>query len=250
MTISSIGQNQYMYNLLSKLSSGKRINSAADDPAGLAISQRMNSQANIYRVQNNNIADSQNLLTATDGGLSSISSNLQRMRELAVQASNGTYSDSDKAALQKEVDQLKSQIDSTSFATQFNGIQTLNGTRLELNETRPLTFKSTVESLGLKDFNVEGNIDMDALDKAIEQVSDMRSGIGAATNGLTHTSNSNSVAEINTIAAQSRIEDADIAKLVMEFRKTSLFQQVNIMTQRKTQQNSQSFMGGLMGMLR
>lgn len=119
MRISSIS-NQNMYRSYQQMSSGKKINTAADDAAGLAIAQKLLSQSNSLNKATDNAATFQDMTKIADGALGSISDSLQRIRELGLQASNGLYTDSDKAAIQSEIDQLKQHISDTASQTQFN----------------------------------------------------------------------------------------------------------------------------------
>ena len=127
MNISSVS-NYSTYRNYQALSSGKRVNSAADDAAGLAISQKLQSQSNGYDVGYRNAGTSQDMLKTADGALGSITDNLQRIRELSVQAANGLYTDADRGAIQKEIDQLKQSISDTASQTQFNTKNLLDGT--------------------------------------------------------------------------------------------------------------------------
>ncbi|RME82514.1 MAG: flagellin, partial [Caldilineae bacterium] len=112
---------------IQRLSSGLRINSAKDDAAGLAISQRMTSQINGMNVAVRNANDGISLAQTAEGALDQVTNNLQRIRELALQAANGTNSDSDRAALQAEVDQLVEEITRVAEQTTFNGLNLLDG---------------------------------------------------------------------------------------------------------------------------
>ena len=111
---------------LEKLSSGKRINQAADDPAGMAITQKMKSQTQGLRQAKHNILNGKSLVQTADAGLNEVHSLLQRMRELSVQAANDTMSSADRSEIQKEIDQLKKEIDNIANNTEFNGIEPLN----------------------------------------------------------------------------------------------------------------------------
>ena len=127
MTVSSMS-SQYMYRDYQSLSSGRRVNRAADDAAGAAIAQKLQSQENGYDVANRNVGTSQDMLKIADGALGSITDSLQRIRELSVQAYNGLYTDADRGAIQAEIDQLKQSISDTASWTQFNTKNRLDGT--------------------------------------------------------------------------------------------------------------------------
>lgn len=230
MAVSGIsGSSNNYYGMIA---SGKRINSAADDAAGLAIANKLGTQATGYDVGRNNAAAGQDLLRVAEGGLGSIMDSLQRMRELSVQASNtAVYGNDELRAMQDEIDQLKSSIQDAAKYTQFNGMNLLDGSKEAWNiATNPdgsgsqiTTPKSTLEALGIADYDVSGgNFDMRVLDKAIGKVTDAMSSIGASTNGLQHRMNFNSYASYNLTASKSRIEDLDIPKAVSEKEKERL----------------------------
>ncbi|MCI9173987.1 MAG: flagellin [Lachnospiraceae bacterium] len=256
MSISSIGgsrnlyqnrslytkQNQNLHKNFQQLSSGKRINKAADDAAGLAIAAKMLTQSNGYDVGRRNAATSQDMVNVAEGGLSKISDSLQRMRELSIQASNtAIYGDDDREAIQQEIDQLKDYISDASKNTQFNNMNVLDGSMknshvasgpdgsgMDINMPN-----AVLDSLGLSDYDVTGDFDISAIDSALEKVSSARSGLGATYNRLDHTMNYNSYASYNVTASHSRIEDLDYAGAVSDMKKNSLLQEYRIMMQRK-----------------
>ncbi len=224
MSTLGISNYNYSYNNYNKsllnLTTGKRVNSAADDAAGLAIIQGLQSQATGYSVGSRNAADGQSLLNVAEGAMSTIHENLQRIRELGLQASNGTYTDEDKRFMQMEVDQLKQGIVDIAKNTEFNTIKLLDGSKADLSlATNPSgtgmsiqTYNATLEKLGIANFDVTKNFKLSDIDNAISQVSSARANAGASSNRLDHTMNFNSVAELNLISAKSRIQDADMAK--------------------------------------
>ena len=240
-----------MYKLMKQLSSGKRINSAADDAAGLAIAQKMGTQQTTYSVTNRNIADSQSFLNTADGGLSTTADSLQRIRELATQASNGTYSETDRAVIQSEIDQLKQQIGATSQNTNFNGLSTLGGGQFSLSGSSgsSTSFDASLKALGIENLDVTKNIDLGAIDSAIQKVSSMRGDAGAKTNAMTHETNANSIAELNITQARSRIEDADMAKMIMDFKNSQLMNRAGIYTQKQAQSTMNANAGRFIDML-
>lgn len=251
MGISSVGSssNSYaMYRLISKLSSGKRINSAADDAAGLAISQKMQSQSTGYQTENRNITDSQSLLDTAGGGLSDVSDSLQRMKELALQSSNGIYSASDKEAMQSEIDQLKDHINSVSQGTNFNGKQILAGNNMNLSgASGELNYDASTDALGISDFDITGSFDIRSLDRAMDTVSSMQGSIGGENNGMAHTVNSNSAADINIRSAQSMIESADMERLIMELKQKQLADQSGLYAQRRNMNFMENNSIGVLG---
>lgn len=250
MSVSAI-QSQ---RLFTQLASGKRINSAADDAAGLAISEKLLSQMNGYNVGTNNAADGINLMNVADGALSGIQDSLQRMRELAVQASNGIYSASDKELIQMEIDGLKQSIQDAAKGTEFNTMKLLDGSMASLSlATNPSgggleiqMENSTLKSLGIADFNVMGKFNLDDIDSAIKAVSKARSRLGAKTNALGHTINYNENAGLNLMAANSRIRDTDYGKAIINKNRDDILSQYRIFAM-KAQMNNHAGVLKLLG---
>ncbi|EXX90919.1 flagellin N-terminal helical domain-containing protein, partial [Paenibacillus darwinianus] len=210
---------------LEKLSSGLRINRAGDDAAGLAISEKMRGQIRGLDMAQKNSQDAISLIQTAEGALNETHSILQRMRELAVQSSNGTNTNADRAELQKEVKALSTEIDRVANTTEFNTQKVLNGTftsgkmQIGANAGQTLTIKigsMQAAALGLSGLTVSTQVGASAaianLDKAISKVSGQRADLGAVQNRLEHTINNLGVASENLTAAESRIRDADMAK--------------------------------------
>lgn len=251
MVISNVNNSQSMRNLqmqIIKMATGRRINSAADDAAGLAISEKLLSQSNGYSVANRNAEDGQSVANVADGGLDGIQDSLQRMRELSVQASNGTYSDEDKALIQKEIVQLKSTITDQVKGTQFNTIKLLDNTS-EINlATNPSgtgtsmkMVDTSLETLGIADFDVTKNFSINSIDKAIAKVSSARADFGATSNRLDHVISSNDITNHNLIASMSRIVDTNYGQAVTDYNTQNALNQYSYMAiQANMQQNSLS----------
>ena len=250
MSVAAI-QSQRLFH---SLASGKRINSAADDAAGLAISEKLLAQTNGYKVGTNNAADGINLMNVADGALSTMQDSLQRIRELAVQASNGIYSASDKELIQMEIDGLKASIQDAAKGTEFNTMKLLDGSMADISlATNPsgggLSIQmdsSTLESLGIADFNVTGQFSLDTIDSAIQAVSKARSRMGAKTNALNHTINYNENAGLNLMAANSRIRDTDYGTAVTNKNRDDILSQYRIFAM-KAQMNNQAGVLKLLG---
>ncbi len=244
MSISSISSQGLQQNYR-QLASGKRINSAADDAAGLAIAEKMLTQSNGYDVGRRNAATSQDMVNVADGGLSTITDSLQRIRELGVQASNtAIYGDSERKMMQQEIDQLKQNISDAAKNTTFNTMSLLDGkmgsshvasgpdgSGMEINMPN-----ATLEALGIADFDVTGDFDLSVIDDAIDKVSSARGEMGATYNRLGHTMNFNSYASLNTTAARSRIEDLDFPKAISDMKKNSLLEEYRLMMQKKREE--------------
>lgn len=240
--------------LFTSLASGKRINSAADDAAGLAISEKLLTQTNGYSVGTNNAADGINLMNVADGALSGMQDSLQRIRELAVQAGNGIYSASDKELIQMEIDGLKQSIQDAAKGTEFNTMKLLDGSMADLSlATNPSggglkiqMENSTLEALGIAGFDVTGNFSLDDIDNAIKAVSKARSKLGAKTNALGHTMNYNENAGLNLMAANSRIRDTEYGSAITNRNRDHILSQYRMFAM-KAQMNQHAGVLKLLG---
>lgn len=216
-----------------RLASMKKLNKAKDNAAGLAIAQKLLSQQKGMDVGTDNALTGRDMYQVAEGGLSGINDSLQRMKELAVQASNATYSADDKQAIQMEIEGLKSSITDAARGTEFNTLKLLDGSMADKNiAMNPdgsgmdiQIASSTLDTLGIADFDVTGNFDMSAIDNAISQVSANRSSIGSSMNRLEHGVNYNNYASENLTASRSKIEDLDVGKGVSDLKKNQVLQQ-------------------------
>lgn len=226
---------------MQKLSSGLRINSAADDAAGLAISEKMRSQIRGLDQATNNAQNGISLLQTAEGALNETHDILQRMRELAVQGANDTNTTEDRDQIQTELNQLMSEIDRIANTTQFNTKNLLNGSfsatlQVGANAGQTISFSISAMNtgglgLGLSATNISVSTNADAstaisaLDNAIKLVSTQRSNLGALENRLDHTINNLSTSSENLTSAESRIRDVDMAKEMSEETKDSILAQ-------------------------
>ena len=216
---------------MERLSSGYRINRAADDAAGLAISEKLRGQIRGLSQAQRNAQDGVSLVQTAEGSLNEVHSMLQRVRELAVQYQNGTLSTSDKAAITAEAAQLASEIERIGTTTNFNGIKLLDGSastvsfQVGANDNDTITV--TTASLGGKvnSIDVSQTSAISAIDAAIGNVSTLRSTFGAVQNRLEHTLNNISTYQENLTASESRIRDVDMASEMVEFSKDQILQQ-------------------------
>ena len=227
---------------MSRLSSGLRINMAADDAAGLSISEKLRADIRSLVVAQRNANDGISMLQTAEGGLNQIGDMLLRMRELAVQAANGTLGNAERGALNDEFVELKSEIDRIANTTEFGGKFLLNGslrTGVELqvginnttNDTvtvslvsataAAISFSATVAISAVS----KASLAMTRLDSAINQVSDRRGDIGAKQNRLYVTINNLAAMHENISAANSRIRDADVATESANFLKGQILMQ-------------------------
>ena len=230
-----------------KLSSGYRVNRAADDAAGLSISEKMRGQIRGLNQASTNAQDGTSLIQTAEGALSEIHSVLQRMRELTVQASNDTYVSADREAISLEMVALTSEIDRISNQTEFNTMKLLDGSftdkvlQVGANSSQQISFsikKMSSEGLNVKaDAVAEKVYDggsatgktitglISIVNSALTQVSLQRSNLGALQNRLEHTiANADNTAE-NLQSAESRIRDVDMAKEMVSYSKSSILQQ-------------------------
>lgn len=241
--------NENMQRTLEKLSSGLKINKAGDDAAGLAISEKMTGQIRGINMATKNALDTISLIQTAEGALNETHSSLQRMRELAVQSANDTNTTSDRIELQKEMNQLKQEIDRIGDTTEFNtkvllsGSFSTTGLRFQVGANEGQSVSITFGSMRASALGISGASASQALsissagaaetaisqiDKAIETVSGERSKFGAMQNRLEHTTNNLRTSGENLQAAESRIRDADMAKEMIQFSKNQILLQSGI----------------------
>lgn len=244
MRISSIGSQSSQY--YRQLSTGKKINSAADNAAGLAIAEKLLRQKNGYDVGTRNAGTASDMLKVSDGALSSITDSLQRIHELGLQASNtAIYGDDELSSIQQEIDQLKDQISSVASNTQFNGKNLLDGSAGGLHvASGPDGSGSTLnmpnaalEALGIADFDVTKDFDLSVIEDAISKVSDSRSSLGAQSNALDHVMNFNQYASQQAAASNSRIEDLDYGSAVSDLKKQQILDAYRLNMQRRVNED-------------
>ena len=248
----NLGQSTAALNKsLERLSSGLRINRAADDAAGLAIAEGFRSQVRGSQVAQRNAQDGVSLVQTAEGALSETTNILQRVRELAVQASNGTQSTKNRAALDTEVQQLLAQIDDIAIDTEFNGISVLSSSQtvtLQSGANPSQTLNVVVQGSKTGDLGVStvavssmqlAVSAISTIDRALQSVSTLRSNLGAYQNRLEFTINTLSIQEENAASSESMIRDADIARETIGFTRnqilvssgTSVLAQANIVPQ-------------------
>lgn len=224
---------------MEKLSSGLRINRAGDDAAGLAISEKMRAQIRGLDQASRNAQDGISLIQTAEGALNETHAILQRMRELAVQASNGTYTTTDRAKLGAEVTQLQNEINRIASQTEFNTKKLLNSgisVTFQVGANSGQTIGMSINAMNTSALGVSalgstfstatafGSI-IAAINSAINTVSKERANFGAYQNRLEHTINNLSTSSENLTAAESRIRDVDMAKEMMAFTKNNILSQ-------------------------
>ena len=252
---------QAMQTSMERLSSGLRINSAKDDPAGQAIANRMGAQLRGMNQAIRNTNDGISMVQTAEGALDLINDSLQRIRELSVQALNGTNSSADRASIQLEIDQRLEEIDRVAEQSNFNGIRLIESDKTlniqvgaNAGDVIGVRFSAMGrQALGLDTFSVldDGSATpnpMDVVDEAMKQVDRQRSYLGAVQNRFESVIDGLNTNIINTSAAQSRIQDADYAQEVSNFIRAQLLQQVGIAMLTRVNQQPQTILRLLEGL--
>ena len=227
-----------------RLSTGLRISTAADDAAGLAISERLRSQVRSLDQAKRNANDGISLVQTAEGALNEVNSVLTRLRELSIQSANGSVSNQDKDTLNEEFTSLVDEIDRIAQSTEFNGINLLDGSSASVSfqvgygttagvDTLDVTLQAADETaLGLDSLDISSTGDTSAaiaaIDTAINTVSSLRGSLGAAQNRLGSTINNLAIQTENLSAAESRIRDVDVAYETAQLTRNSILQQASI----------------------
>ena len=247
--------NRMQQGSLEKLASGSRIVRSADDAAGLAISEKMKASIRSIRQDTRNANDGISMIQTAEGGLSEIGNILVRFRELSIQAASDTIGDSERGFIDKEVSQLKSEIDRISLSTEFNGRKLLTGEgdKLEIqigqgNRADTDRFEydlaetnASADRLGVKDLTVadkaSAQSNLDVIDTALQTLSSSRANLGAMQNRLQSAVNHLAVYEENLSSARSRIYDVDMASESAELAKNSILTQAGTSVLSQANQN-------------
>jgi len=234
--------NRALSKTMEQLSTGKRINAASDDAAGLAIANRMTAQIKALDQSVRNANDGISMMQTAEGATKEITTMLQRMRELSVQAANDSYSADDRTAIAGEMTQLTSEITRIADNTQWNGMSVLSGgtaystmtfqVGTEGDASSAITVGFTAMSAGALTISalsvstsVEAQASIELLDTAITAVDTFRSDLGARINRLTSSADNLANIALNTSASRSQIEDTDYAKATTELAKSQIIQQ-------------------------
>jgi flagellin len=229
---------------MERLSSGFRINRAADDAAGLAISEKLRGQIGGLDQARRNVQDGISLVQTAEGSLTEVHSMLQRVRELSVQFQNGTLATTDRNAITSEVRQLTDEIERIGTTAQFNGIQLLDGrttsVTFQVGANDRETISATLISLGARAGGITTASTLADIDRAINAVSDQRATLGSVQNRLEHTYNNLSVYQENLSASESRIRDVDMAAEMVNFTKNNILQQAGTSMLAQAQQAPQA----------
>jgi flagellin len=250
------GTSEKLAKAMERLSSGYRINRAADDAAGLAITEKLRGQIGGLEQAQRNAQDAVSLVQTAEGNLQEVHSMLQRVRELAVQYKNGSLSSTDRAAIQSEVNMLGSEVERIGASAQFNGI-------LLLSAAANITFQVgaqdgeviTVSTISLGQgvpptafqLTASGPTDIAQIDAAIDAISSQRAQFGAVQNRLEHTLSNLAVYDENLMASESRIRDVDMAAEMVNFTKLQILQQSGTAMLAQANQTPQSVLSLLRG---
>jgi flagellin len=252
------GTSAKLSKTMEKLASGYRINRAADDSAGLAISEKLRAQIGGLGQAQRNAQDAVSLVQTAEGAMAEVHAMLQRVRDLAVQFNNGTLSTSDKASITGEVAQLCAEISTIGNNTKFNGIALLTGSSsitFQVGSEDGETLAVNAVALfgagsGFKVdsavFTFSGTVTLASIDTAIQNVADARSTFGSVQNRLEHTLNNLGNYEENLTSAESRIRDVDMAAEMVTFTKLQILQQAGTSMLAQANQASQ----GVLSLLR
>jgi flagellin len=214
---------------MERLSSGLRINKAADDAAGLGISEKMRSQIRGLAQSQRNIQDGVSMVQTAEGNLDEVQSILQRVRELAVQYKNGSLSTAGKGAIQSEVDALSSEVTRIQGAAQFNGIDLLSSTAaavtFQVGANDGQSISITFSAVTVSSYATLSTLALSTIDSDVDAVSAARAGFGAVQNRLEHALAVTGSYQENLTSAESRIRDVDMAEEMVNLTKNQILQQ-------------------------
>jgi flagellin len=225
----------------SKLSSGLRIVNAADDAAGLEISERLRSKIRAFSVAGRNTQDGISLTQTAEGALNEVGNSISRLRELATASANGTLSSTERTTLDNEFQEIVSEIDRIATSTEFNDIQLLDGTAtgadfqvgIAAGDTISVALQdTTAATLGLSSLDVtsaaNASAAITALESALDQVNTSRGALGASQNRLQSAFITTQVQRENLSAAESRIRDVDVASETADLTRNGILQQAAV----------------------
>ena len=257
---------------IEKLSSGQRINNASDDAAGLAISEKLRAQIRGLNQASKNTENAVSFIQVTSGYLQETTDILQRIRELAVQSSNGLYSSEDRLQIQVEVSQLVAEVDRIASSAQFNGLNMLTGRYADNEIGEKMTFQvganvdqsisvniasATAGALGLKGEDQNGgignlvsvedaessNMTLATIDNALKIVNSQRANLGAIQNRMETAAKGIAIAAENLTSAESIIRDEDMASAMVEYTRNQILQNSSIAMISQANTQSQNVLG-------
>jgi flagellin len=256
--------NDKLSSTMERLSSGLRINRAADDAAGLAVSEEMRTQIRGMKVASRNALDGVSLVQVADGALSGVNDMLQRVRDLAVQAANGTLTDLQRGNLDQEVQSIVAEMARVASDTEFNGVKILSGSvasaasaiTLQVGANGSQVIAFTVATMTASDLGISGiavstaasaTAAIASIDAAIRTVNSQRASMGAIQNRLEQTISRLELTSENLQAAESRIRDADMASEMIDYTRNQILQQSGTAMLAQANQAPQSILQLLQG---
>jgi flagellin len=219
MTLNNVATSKNM----EKLASGLRINRAADDAAGLAVSEKMRGQIRGLEQAQRNVQDGISFVQTAEGAMNEVSAMLTRMKELNVQKLNGTYSSTDKSNIDEELTALGAQIDKIMTETKFNGMNITGGASIQSNDSTQVISIGSIATTGFS--GLGSTTSLASVETAIENVATQRAKLGAVQNRLEYTSNNLGTTVENLTAAESRIRDTDMASEMVALTKNQILLQ-------------------------
>lgn len=247
MTVNNIARNQ-MSPAFQRLATGNRVNSAADDAAGLAILENMTAQIRGFDQGTRNTMDMQAMVNTAEGAMDSVSGSLQRIRELSVQALNDTNTPNNRQMIQSEISQLASHVENTMTNTQFNQRNLLDGSSDNVNLAPGPGGQSTNISIrGIADLaqavsnvNVSGSRSdfadvISRVDGALADVNSRRAELGAQSNRMDYIVSANTLSSLNMADARSRVRDADMAREMAAFVQDRVINDMQLLMQQQNQ---------------
>ena len=244
--IGSVGGYSSAYSPYSVIAGGGKLQSAAQDAAGLAIEQKTEAQTRGLDQGTENLADAKSALNVEDGAMQGITDYLQSIKELAVQAQNGTLSDEDRGYIQNQIDEYIQGINDLAESTSFNEKKLLNGSTDDLkiasdgngSTSTVNTYETTADKLGIAGFDVtSGDIDTSVIDDALNKLQDSRTTVGAQTNGVEHAMNYNSRASLELNGFAMDKEEDRAINAVQELKTKQALDQYQTMLQHKQQED-------------
>jgi len=252
MNVGAISSQRSLFWDYTHLSSGKRINTAKDDAAGLAIANKMKTRETGYQVGSENAGMGIGAANVAEGALGGMSDYLQRIHDLALRSMNGINSDADKQMYQNEINQLKQGIESLAKDTSFNEQKLLDGSMADFSTAVSPSGgrmsiqmeNSTLQALGIADLDVTSkDFNLDSIKKAMDMVSERRGSLGASTNALEHVRNFNNAASIEQLSSRSRLEDLDFPKAISKKKQDEVMGQYRMHMIRRQMEQKKSVMG-------
>ncbi len=235
------------YSPYSTIAAGGVYTSASQGASELAIQEKTKAQVNGLDAGSENLKSAKAVQNIEDGALDGITDYLQSIRELSVKAMNGTMSDSDKQSIQDQIEQYKQGINDIANTTTYNEKNLLNGTNEDMkvatdnngSQSKVSTYNSTLKALGIEDYDVTGDFDLGAIDKALETVASSRSSVGAQSNGVDHALTYNSRASLELNGYQMNKEEDNATKAYQKLKTQQALDSYQMILQKKQMEDEE-----------